>query len=559
MEGTPYISAIVLKNRQTISLAVGGTLAIVGPNNAGKTYFLKSIRSHLHAATVEEISLESGIIESLEIQWRGAPTAAIQNLRERTQKSFRPIGDNFVPDNGIKYPNNGIIKDTDYQQQPKKNSPLGPFTDLFLQFDDALERTQETKLQRQVRPEGHNGPSLTQLARENPSADENIKHYFKRIFHKDISYYDQGYGQIGFLLAPEVEGGSLVGGALNMKTQHHMENSAKLWLQGLGMRSVLGLLLRIFAGGQEIIIIDEPEAFLHPPQASGLGAVLAEISAKHHKQIILATHDRNILNGLTKESKNNIIIQRLNRQDNQTAISSIPASTLNDVRARSLIRYSPLFDSLFTQITVLVENEKDAFFYSEAINYLLETNSVDYPNFTVDDILFLSTSGKGALGRTAELATSLHSKVIIACDFDLLVDFQQLEAVMKGIGAAVSKIEDLKKKYEALMDLVFDDLNADQKQKNSEFENVKNRGIRFGDTLFQQKASTLIKELDDLGICLNHLGELEDFSPELVGKRTKSEWVNHAIQKNIHQDDDAQIFAKRILHSAFGMLPVSLH
>lgn len=552
MDGTPHISKIELNNGELISLDLGGILALVGPNNAGKTYFLKSVRSHLHAEEVEEVSPDSGAIKSLQLSWKGSSETIIRTLRERTRQSFRKTGDRFVPDNKIRYSSGGVIGEDSYEQQVNNNSYLGAFTDLFLEFDDALGRIQETELQKQINPNVNNKPSLTQLARENPSEDKKIKHYFRRIFHKELSYYDQGYGQVGFLLAPELQGGPGLGSAIDKRTQDYMKTSQKIWLQGLGMRSVLGLLLRIFAGGKEIIIIDEPEAFLHPPQASALGDVLAEIAADGGKQIILATHDRNILNGLTKSPRRNVAIQRINRQDNKTTIRSISATTLDDVRDRSLIRYSPLLDSLFSQVTILVENEKDAFFYSESINFLIESNGGDYQNFTVDDILFVSTSGKGGLARTAELITSLHSTAIIACDFDLLVNPQQFEDVLKGVCKDPDKIEGIKKNYFSLMSLVFDEADMKQQDREKQFKPFKNSGIRSEFLDFNENSKELLSDLDALGICLNHLGELEDFKSELTSRKTKTEWVNRALHDNVHQGEEAQLFAKRVLSSVFG-------
>src|SRR6185437_9656623 len=47
--------------------------------------------------------------------------------------------------------------------------------------------------------------------------------------------------------------------------------------QGDGMKSFLGIALALFTADYPIILIDEPEAFLHPPQAYLLGRVLAQL------------------------------------------------------------------------------------------------------------------------------------------------------------------------------------------------------------------------------------------------------------------------------------------
>ena len=50
----------------------------------------------------------------------------------------------------------------------------------------------------------------------------------------------------------------------------------KLQEQGDGMRSFASILLHTFTSDYSITLIDEPEAFLHPPQARVLGKMLAK-------------------------------------------------------------------------------------------------------------------------------------------------------------------------------------------------------------------------------------------------------------------------------------------
>lgn len=64
--------------------------------------------------------------------------------------------------------------------------------------------------------------------------------------------------------------------------------------QGDGMRSYMGLLLHILGGAHQITLIDEPEAFLHPPQARLLGRTLANRSVGR-QQVFLATHSVDVV------------------------------------------------------------------------------------------------------------------------------------------------------------------------------------------------------------------------------------------------------------------------
>jgi AAA15 family ATPase/GTPase len=54
-----------------------------------------------------------------------------------------------------------------------------------------------------------------------------------------------------------------------------LQRMPPLQAQGDRMRSFIGLMLVVSAGQYQVLLIDEPEAFLHPPQARLLGRRIA--------------------------------------------------------------------------------------------------------------------------------------------------------------------------------------------------------------------------------------------------------------------------------------------
>lgn len=544
MSGTPYINKIHLQDGGHIELDSNSILAVVGANNAGKTYFLKLLRSNLHSVTVEEVPPENNLFHALEIAWRGTGDDVSATALKRASQTFREGDLGYSVNNRIKYPGRSLLREEDFEGLAEKSSSLGPFTDLYLEFDDAIERISETELKRQVRPhEQQEKVSLAQLTYDSEEASNSIRSYFQRIFHEKISYYDR-HGDIGFLLAPEQEYASLAGRALNQATKKHMDESPKLWLQGLGMRSVLGLLLKIFATQREILMVDEPEAFLHPPQAAALGGVLANIASSLDKQIILATHDRNLLNGLLKSNDTSVSIQRISRFGTESRLRSIDPQTLSNVRDKSLVRYSTLLDSVFVRMTVLVENEKDAYFYSEVLENLISEEPERYSHLSVDDVLFISTSGKGGLERTGELVTSLRSTVVIACDLDLLADRKQFLSVVKAVSER-EPTQDLIDMYDSIIQHIEGEVKMTKEQLNKNIK--KSGGLKSQDSTLRSILDSFIPRVDEHKVLLHPLGELEDFAPELVHHRGKAEWAQTALQHNVHASTDAKTFGHRIL------------
>ncbi|MGZ3471666.1 MAG: AAA family ATPase [Isosphaeraceae bacterium] len=58
-----------------------------------------------------------------------------------------------------------------------------------------------------------------------------------------------------------------------------MQNYEQLDEQGDGIRSFVGIVVALLILNRGLFLIDEPEAFLHPPQAYRIGAFIAEQSS----------------------------------------------------------------------------------------------------------------------------------------------------------------------------------------------------------------------------------------------------------------------------------------
>jgi hypothetical protein len=80
--------------------------------------------------------------------------------------------------------------------------------------------------------------------------------------------------------------------------------------QGDGMKSFMGLMLHLTTRPYHFVLVDEPEAFLHPPQARLMGRLLAE-EKPVDAQVFVATHDNDVLTGLLEAPEAEITVVRL--------------------------------------------------------------------------------------------------------------------------------------------------------------------------------------------------------------------------------------------------------
>lgn len=120
---------------------------------------------------------------------------------------------------------------------------------------------------------------------------------------------------------------------------------------GTGPRSLFAMLVEIYYGNKEIVLIDEPELSFHPELQKKLFAILKQIS--HEKQIFVATHshlfiDReNIDNNFVLEAINDIT--RIRRISNEKELKELVYEQLGNSPA----------DLFFPNNFIIVEGPSD--------------------------------------------------------------------------------------------------------------------------------------------------------------------------------------------------------
>jgi AAA domain, putative AbiEii toxin, Type IV TA system len=134
--------------------------------------------------------------------------------------------------------------------------------------------------------------------------------------------------------------------------------------QGDGMRAFIGLMMTLSATDYPVVLIDEPEAFLHPPQAGELGRQLAASSTQ---QRFIATHSADVLLGLL-DGEASLVVIRLRRGDCETVASVLDHEHISALWQDASLRYSNLLDGLFHSGVVVCEADGDARLYAAALD-----------------------------------------------------------------------------------------------------------------------------------------------------------------------------------------------
>ena len=136
-----------------------------------------------------------------------------------------------------------------------------------------------------------------------------------------------------------------------------------------GVQSFTGLVSAILSLPHSILLVDEPEAFLHPPLARRLGRNLTEIAAQRSATMLVSTHSAEFVMGCIEASQD-VRIVRMTFEAGVATARSIEPAPLSSLMQDPLLRSAQALRGLFHRAVVVTEADKDRAFYEE-INHRL--------------------------------------------------------------------------------------------------------------------------------------------------------------------------------------------
>lgn len=208
--------------------------------------------------------------------------------------------------------------------------------------------------------------------------------------------------------------------------------------QGDGVRSMLGLLLDFFTGHQSIALIDEPEAFLHPPQAKYLGSLLSEHARESQSLIVISTHSSDMVHGVLESSGPKTVI-RIRRNGDVNTGAVLDAEQILEFWSDPLLRYSDLLEGLFSEGVILCEAEPDCKYYEAILDTISEEKQSE--GTRPPDLHFTSCGGKHRLYTAVNALRAASVPVSVIADFDLINDWSTLSRIFTAAGGDSDSIK----------------------------------------------------------------------------------------------------------------------
>ena len=154
-----------------------------------------------------------------------------------------------------------------------------------------------------------------------------------------------------------------------------------------GVQAFTGIVATVCAGEFHTLLVDEPEAFLHPPLARKLGKSLADLAAEHGGSLIASTHSADFLMGCVQASSS-VRVVRLEYSGGKSRGRVIDPDMLQSFFKRPLMRSANVISGLFHDGVIICESDNDRAFYGE-IYHRLSEGKAGYPS-----ILFINAQNK---------------------------------------------------------------------------------------------------------------------------------------------------------------------
>ncbi|ATB46366.1 AAA family ATPase [Corallococcus macrosporus] len=348
--------------------------------------------------------------------------------------------------------------------------------------------------------------------------------------------------------------------------------------QGDGMRSFAGCLLQVAAVDKSVVMIDEPEAFLHPPQARYLGTLLAK-EKPAGRQLIIATHSGDLLRGLLDASPSALKVIRLTREGNLNHARALNTDQIRMLWGDPILRFSNALDSLFHEQVVLCEADGDCRFYSAILDAIQPVDT----DIRMPDVMFTSTGGKHKMPTIAKALACIGVPTRAVADFDILNSDSPLKDAICALGGSWDDFQSRWKQVKAGVEQLRPELETTYVRNEVEkllrqvstptFPNDVAKSIREvlkraspWDVAKQQGlaavpkgparqvAEKLLADLKRLGLFVVEWGEMESFDPFIGGHGNA--WLMEVLRKDLRQDPHLEN-ARRFVRGLFSLDPAS--
>lgn len=411
-----HVKSITFNDGTTLDFGKADIVVLTGTNNAGKSSLLREINNAYISDGKPNV-----IIQSIDFEYSGRPSEDF--LKDRL--SSYP-GDYYMDNLFI-----GTL-DRFYSEWDRHNNfYCGRLCKTYLPTESRLKLADPCK---SINFAKDKATEPLQVVYKDDKLEKMLDEMFYKAFQSHI-ILNRGAGSIIPLHV-----GSIVSlrdneDRVSATYLERLDKLPQLQEQGDGMRSLMGILLHVITNQRSAILIDEPEAFLHPPQARMLGDLLVN-NVTAETQLFLATHSEDLLKGVLASGNKNVKVIRISREGDTNHISQLDNQEIESLWKDPLLRYSNTFSGLFHSKVIICEADTDCRFYQAVLNEIINAKGLSTPDF-----LFTHCGGKQRLKTIISALRALKVKTVAIVDIDVLNDKKTISELIASSGGNFVDIE----------------------------------------------------------------------------------------------------------------------
>lgn len=279
-----------------------------------------------------------------------------------------------------------------------------------------------------------------------------------------------------------------------------------------GIRAFTGLTAAVLSADYRIMLVDEPEAFLHPPLIRKLGKRLTQLAAERGANVLAATHSPDFVMGcITSGQAVNIV--RLTWRKNVPGARLLSADKLETMMRDPLLRSTGVLGALFHEGAVVCEADADRVFYAEVNERLLAHRAGG-----ADGVVFLNAQNKQTVRRIIRPLREMGLPAAAILDLDLLKGREDFRDLLRS----------------AFVPEVF--WEPWEEQRRRLHQQINNADYKVGGIYrlngeVRAQADSLLASLAEYGVFLVPSGELECWLPELEVGGHGPEWLTQVFAR----------------------------
>ncbi len=564
---TICISQIVFKcpaqEPLQIHLEPGSTLIFVGPNNSGKSLALRELE--IHCSTGEKImdsSIRGQVIDRVDF---GTPQDAVGVTRLAKRSAELDTLAEISPEEEITIGGTAytfrIFSDLVGQKNwgALQRIFVPPFTCLL----DGVSRFSLTEAQ--SRSEASSLKNTPRLLVDNEGALRNVQEKIQNEtgFYFFVCQCDAQLAPKIANLKPLASITPCVGknGKEFCKNAFHFKKRV-----GDGTRCFMGIVSALWGTAYQIIFIDEPEAFLHPPLQKKLGCYMSALASTRRGTLVAATHSPDYLMGcIETQPKSTIVRLTYDKDSEQGTATVLPPETISEFMKKPLLRSSKVLSALFHERAVVVEGDGDRALYEEINRQLFDRQR------GAGDIAFLNANGWPSISKIITLLRKIDVVVSAIMDLDVIRERgDNWSAIFEAFGVPVESRSKLLKKRDALKSSIETVIKKEEeykrisepsseKQLEKQSDYIKKRFKECGILLLQDSgeksnAKVFLSEMEKYGLYFVPNGCLSSWLPQFgIQSKNEQEWVGAVLKKledpasTLQMEGDIWSFVERVV------------